>query len=75
MAIGVPSPIEDRTWSASLLRPEARALGPWLTGGEHEANPIPVALAFKVAPRGDAGGKDTVGGHVLAYASLSLAFA
>ena len=55
-----PSPIEDRTWSASLLRPEARALGPWLTGGEHEANPIPVALAFRIAPRGD-----QPGGHGL----------
>ena len=55
-----PSPVDERIWSASLLRREARVLGPWLTGGVHEANPIPVALAFKLAPRGS-----QLGGHSL----------
>lgn len=52
-----PEPPEDLHRPASHLRPEARALAPWLTGGKYEANPVPLALVYPQAPRGtDLGG-------------------
>ena len=47
-----PRPIEDRSFPSSHLRAEARALAPWLTGGEYEKNPIPLAFVYPRAPRG-----------------------
>ena len=54
-----PDPPPDLHVSAALMRPEARALAPWLTGGIYAAAPVPVAVVYPSSPRGLAhGGHD-----------------
>ena len=51
MAAGeAPSPPPDLHIPAHRLRPEARALAPWATGGEWEAAPVPVAQVQQGPP-------------------------
>ena len=54
-----PEPPEDLSVPAAFMRPEARALAPWLTGGIYAAAPVPVAVVYPSSPRGLAhGGHD-----------------